>query len=1075
MSTLIQDHCSVASCFGAYNSFVSNEVNTHNTPCVVFKQVCCRHSNHHRYICTSHGSILKHINSAKQHVRRMRRRLEEETHLHSSPSDADDYACHPITDWSYIQEFINSNVHDPNTRQYLLDEHRGPTVGARMLVKRAFDSPDGTMPSPDETLFHLLMASFLLSLTENQRQTFFVLIEVIYNNSVIQCRKAFGPKDNNSPPNDGIFCTGTTRMPTCKDDFNRIYLTKTNSIIRRLPHPPVHRSIHETHAYTDYHQTIQNYFSMGKTPFDVVSYCRQHDVVPFRYSQIMEKVEQYQPTYVILIDEWRDKFDGNTSKQNRTSVLANTSTIVGQHKSYSTSVTDTYPQCIGSGSDPSTLAELELANQINDITDGIQWFYSPKDSAVVPCLVFVRSSIQDRVERSAFTYHLTHTSPICRRWGYTGAFDLRGLASCLNCFQRRLDRMCFPEDACQTVECLDCADFDFERVPNKYFVTLPKAYPLKRCHCGSCPTFPQGRDIPNGLSFVVPQKMDFDWVRQVVRCTIHHRRAGVWNVTEGKSYVYLSGLNKKMSELIETTLQQHQDLAENEIVDALLPAAYVRNIPLDHYTDAGMHLLKGLAENVLELVSDWLKKLKLNRSFCKHCSELNRSLNLLHLSWLRVLPFGGKDEETTGGWVSENHLDFIRVLPFLLSTFLSESPRDLFSEENSKPTAHLVVRFAYLTNCLYSRCMYSTIQWSKDSKAVEAQLLDYAKLFLSDMISLDLTGKWMEKGNPVSLLNLPFNFRMFGGLRDVWDGNRERYASHLKHFLFNVRSKSTTYYKLKMEQILQEQTLRTMMEAVQPLVLNPLLADRHEPSKRYSDFKIYPSADAVSSLSGVPISAIQLSMGQTNAVIDGIDLDRDTHDHIVVIFRGASSGGAGDSRMCSIVIVEVDIDNPFSFGVDQSIELFGIQLHFRNAHQEFPLSSIRRKMKRSVLLLPRSDKYTFLGSDWTVLSFGGNFVCPSIIRDNYLPDGDNLVEPPLLPELIPVRKRTRKRKKKKAEEQGDEEDQWNEDEDEENNGEDDDPHDQDHALPRDHTFNLSRFIYENRLLSGFGYLEDNFI
>ena len=80
----------------------------------------------------------------------------------------------------------------------------------------------------------------------------------------------------------------------------------------------------------------------------------------------------------------------------------------------------------------------------------------------------------------------------------------------------------------------------------------------------------------------------------------------------------------------------------------------------------------------------------------------------------------------------------------------------------------------------------------------------------------------------------------------------------------HVRSKSTTYYKLKMEQILQEQTLRTMMEAVQPLVLNPLLADRHEPSKRYSDFKIYPSADAVSSLSGVPISAIQLSMGQTN-------------------------------------------------------------------------------------------------------------------------------------------------------------------------------------------------------------------
>ena len=361
--------------------------------------------------------------------------LENSSQSSQTNEEVSDFDCfvntndvpQPVTDWSSIQSFFRSHISDEKTRRYLADEHRGPTIGARMLVKRAFDSPDGNLPSTDETYFHLLMSCFLLSLTESQRETFFVLVQVIYDNAVLQCQKS-----------NGIFNTGTTRMPTCRDDFLRFYLQKNHSIIKSLPHPPVTRNNHETHAFTEYFDTIQHYLAMGKVPFDTVAYCRDNEVVPERYADVMNQYSSHSPTYVVMVDEWRDKFDGNTSKQNRSSVLANTTTVVGANESYSTSNTDTFPQCIGSGADSSTSAESHLAESLATLLDGITWFYSPIHRALVPCVVMFRSSIQDRVERSAFTYHLSHSSPLCRRWGYAGPFDLRGLNTCTRCYRSRV-------------------------------------------------------------------------------------------------------------------------------------------------------------------------------------------------------------------------------------------------------------------------------------------------------------------------------------------------------------------------------------------------------------------------------------------------------------------------------------------------------------------------------------------------------------------------------------------------------------------------------------------------------------
>ena len=177
--------------------------------------------------------------------------------------------------------------------------------------------------------------------------------------------------------------------------------------------------------------------------------------------------------------------------------------------------------------------------------------------------------------------------------------------------------------------------------------------------------------VPNEGDYVSVQKMEFDWLVAAIRVALHHRLHGIWNKGNTQKYLHYCGLNEEFCKILESTVSSKQDYAtEEDLQREVIPPAYIRSIRLCHYTDAGMHLLKGIADSVIGYVASWFKLLRKNVGYCRKASIMLRSTNNLQLSWLCTIPFGGKENATTGGWVSENYIDYIRVAPYLLSVYI---------------------------------------------------------------------------------------------------------------------------------------------------------------------------------------------------------------------------------------------------------------------------------------------------------------------------------------------------------------------------------------------------------------------
>lgn len=112
---------------------------------------------------------------------------------------------------------------------------------------------------------------------------------------------------------------------------------------------------------------------------------------------------------------------------------------------------------------------------------------------------------------------------------------------------------------------------------------------------------------------------------------------------------------------------------------------------------------------------------------------------------------------------------------------------------------------------------------------------------------------WYERGNFLSLLNLPLQVYMYGKIHNHWEGSRERFIQYIKPFLKNMRS--------------SDQYLRTELFNVQNTnLLNDFQKvhfgiNRSELIKRYNQIKVYLSIDKMKSnvLSGEPISCLQWS------------------------------------------------------------------------------------------------------------------------------------------------------------------------------------------------------------------------
>ena len=954
-------------------------------PCSLYKFACpvalYDHVPAKLYFCATHHQLLKNSRTCNNHLRVYKSNPAQAR----TPSPISfDFPASSVEDSSPSPEpslIDHLEPFHPSTRRFILDESIQRYSGPTHLVKRAFESTNSTQPSAMETYFHLFLSRFLMSLTQSQQEQFFTISRIIFSNA----RQL--PADPVSSTLNSLFTSRTTRLPFSREDYHRIYTRSVHSISRSMPSPSVAPTQKgDSFAFCTFRECIQHYLAMGNSPFDLASYVSEETNVPLVYQEIMQSVHNMpgSPTYIIMIDEWRDKFDVNEQKKNRGSVFANTITFVGENKSYATDPVHTYAVCLGLGTYSANYCEMLLLQELRELTSQLSWFYSPRHQKMVLCAVKFRSSIQDRVERNSHTCLLSHSSYITRRWGYVAAFDLSGLVSCDRCYRRRVENLIIAGtgDITPTINsCPNCGDYGYHEVPRQFFDPIPVEYPKQPCPCGNCPPFAQGRSVPPG-EFLPVIKLEFTWIRQVIASAAHHRKLGIWSPKEVLCYLRLSGINSTVGNSIEDVLNAHPDIQESLLVEQSLPFPYFRDLPIRYYTEAGMHILKGIAENVVSLLFSWNKKNRLNPIFTSYCNSWIKNINLLSLSWMKLIPFGGNKADGTGGWVSENHINFMRLIPFLFSNSVRANVSAARWANLCNPKkAHgavvaVPIRLSLAALAVFSRCLADTKTWQKNPNRLENSILEYVKWFLREVSTIDRSSKWKGKGNPVSLLNIPQNFAFFGSLRETWDGNHESSASFLKAHTHNIRKRSQTFFPTKLKKINRHRSLTSVMRQVEARlspdeleVFNPT-----EEAERHSLFKVYRSKDQIQfGYEFVPTSTVMVTYNESDTGIRTIP--GETRGCFVAVW--ADGKEVGDERACILFDVDVDVRQPRRLFSKSPIEMYSATMPQDVEPIRCTLGRLKQNVVSEQLFLPQDGFFWIINSEWRcVLGEEGQFRFP---------------------------------------------------------------------------------------------------
>ena len=881
------------------NSFLSVLKKLPGYPSCIFHLYCGEHHNlPPLYFCRKHAATFSNGSNLNRHIRNYLCDaddgdyclpiiedvvLEDEESAFPPDVDSDKEIVdpppplEPFSDWdSFFDPTRSPSIRDhfitgsgkllsEHSRKYFANEHSFSGNGITNLVSNAFNYKGNEQPSPLEIYFHLYVTSFLMTLTAKQTDVFSNILSVAVSNGIEIGESGVCE----------MFSSKVTRLPNCMKDIRDFYTSNQNSIYKCIPSPLAQSSNTGTFAYSSYADCIQHFLGWGSETFNFFDYVSQPGItLPTRFTQLLESCKVASPDFrpiVLLFDEWRDKFEGATTKKNRKNVLANTITLLGPPESSGTDPHYTYTVCLGNGGDCSIAAEEILSKELDYLTSHVTYKYSKEHNAMVPVLFALCSSIQDRVERCSFTCTLSFSSPLTRRWGWISPFEYKGLVSCEDCHSRRIKVICNHVTPSTVVHCEDCADFQFDKVPLHMWNVFPDDYPTKVCECGNCPPMPAGRSVPS-TGYPCARETDFDWMKCGILFTIHHRIRSLWSSKESAEYLKLCGSNTKIHSSIETMrtamIESNQPVGPNtdsRVFLHTLPPALKRNVPVDWYVDATMHLLKGLGEDSMDLMADWTKKYSKHTPVCRLANTWFNSIYALQLSWLRVLPFGGKQGNTTGGWVSENYLDFTGIAPFIYRHCLEQ---ELTPGSMAWRDLTWVMRFLHLQSCVWSRVLVVEEEWQVGGELFVNDINHYIKVFLTEMDNFEASfrgtakHKWLGKANPVSLLNLPKNFNYFGSLRNVWDGNRENYVTVLKPKMGNVRGESSTYFALKLDQVHKQQGLLGMMSTIEksnPEILDTFPKTRHW--ARYTSFKTYRTLNAATE--GTVISAVQLACMRT--------------------------------------------------------------------------------------------------------------------------------------------------------------------------------------------------------------------
>lgn len=209
--------------------------------------------------------------------------------------------------------------------------------------------------------------------------------------------------------------------------------------------------------------------------------------------------------------------------------------------------------------------------------------------------------------------------------------------------------------------CQVCADCNYSCTNGVLNVDLEddrlKHYP-RREHPDS-PEPPQGRAVV-GQSSLGPVRTNFGLLKKGTAYAYHNLKEKEWTKTTGEFYLKTLGRGTKHAKAV--SLQA----SFGDAGTIPMPALWDRGMEINQHLDAYMHMGGGCVKSIIITVRDCLTAAHCWKPFASIINDnILKKLHALQLDWLKIIPFGGGEQYSLGGWVSENLFAYARIIKVL--------------------------------------------------------------------------------------------------------------------------------------------------------------------------------------------------------------------------------------------------------------------------------------------------------------------------------------------------------------------------------------------------------------------------
>lgn len=813
--------------------------------------------------------------------------------------------------------------------------------GVKGLVWRSVYRPrfflHDEMSSEDDTRIMFKIVDHLLSCSDNQKETFLdIMDELMAKTTFVE--------------------DPTISIPRSMDDAKATCLEGTHAIFANFPIAKVR--VIDNHAVVSLDEVIDHMMAHGIP----IGWIQDSNGIRNKagingtpaadelLNRLRSKSKHPDQTAIGHIVFWSDGFLVSFVKQKNNSIWILTATFANPDGK-ATSPYHTVCLAIGRSRDDHTAVIDFFLKELETIRAGKMRYCALENKFVHTSLDLI-AYLADLPERMSLM-HTSMRGTFGKRAQYAGVIHQRTLPYCKRCFDNALNVvLSMPiSTSNQQNRCARCWRWSFKHSVRAMNDTpTPEDYPTTISPL--CPNPPEHRPVPS--TTVAPWKIDFNWLRKGCEFAYHnliHRSTTSgkrWLSGEATAYLRTFSINTVVRKMVWAKAKEHNK--GSQLAAEELPLApYIWNCGLSSsvFVASIMHqLFHGVIPDIMEVLHSFMTEHNLLTKFEEHANVYLKEISDMRLDWCKVKKLPKKQ------WLAEDVLGLSRIMPFIYSQFFF----NLSIPESSDTTEDTLHAIRQLLNALH---VMTSLLMSK--REIDPDIIDqHIKIFLSccDRLSESHYGRhdnvfWVEKGNFVSLLNLPDQIRQFGNLRLYWEGTRERYIQNVKKILVSLRQTSS-YIAKKLAYLHRLNLLGWFKEE--------LSKSKPRPRTGNDNFHRYASMDELKQKfdGGLPISAFHLE-GCDDELFVAYSRNRNNTVHFVSIGYIMQQG---HNEECGLHYAKCNITDHCDHGtwneLRELIVAYCVLLPFNPDNNTF------------------ENEYAIVFSDWDVVTDIGEKNLPSL-------------------------------------------------------------------------------------------------